>query len=249
MKGLIKISKRYLGVHNGLHVVEFDPQDFKLVYFDKTKLSAKEYGTAFNAGFFANIKEGSQKFTLPVANLAASTEYGIHTLGEKYIEEWTNKQITNNKVKINCNQNGAPDFKNKLISTLVVTNSNKVYIDDINSLPNDVKFAVSGCPCIKDGDDVNWKTYVSKQGWSSTVYGTSRNWLATKGNKMYLLSGKTTSKNYIFGCEFWYRVRDLKLDSCVGLDGGGSYVFFWEKKLIARTFENRRINSIGIINN
>lgn len=233
--------------YKDLNFYEFPVSKLQLEYWDRPKNSAN-FPVFCNAGFFAYYKEkvsGIDKyFTLPVGNLCCYATY-LTQMGRKYLEEWTGKKITN-QVKINANQNPRNNFKN--VSTLVISNNNTAKIIDSNTLPEDCKFAISGVPTIRNGDDVSWGSYVKPQGWESGMYATYRNWIAiTKTGSMLLISGKTSTNNYIYGMEFWNKVKDLNLiQDCIALDGGGSFI----KKnqgVITKTSENRQINSVLVI--
>lgn len=243
--------KKYLGRHNGFHVVEFEPRDLDIIYFDKPKLNAP-FPTYFNAGFFAyfaeTVKGRKINFTLPVANLVADTDCGVPNLGRKYLAEWTGEKVAE-KVAISCNQNPSADFRNKQIATLLVDRYNRATIQDINVVPGNIRIAVSGVPVIRNGNDVDWHRYVAKQWSSGVMYATYRNFLAVKGQKLYLISGRTATSNYIYGMYFWNRMKDMRFEDCIGLDGGGSYVFRYNGKMISRTAGNRCINNIGVIRN
>lgn len=249
---MIKISKRYLGKHNGLYIIEFDPCDMELLYWDRPKSQASKYNTAFNCGFFGYFSEvvngKRENFTLPVANLACSTAAGIPSLSKKYIEEWTGQPIRNNHFELNVNQ-GTAKLKGKYVSTFIIDNNNKVSIQDVNTIPKNTRVAVAGAPCIKNGDDVDFYGYVKLQGWGSDIFrSTYHTWLAVKNQKAYLIAGKSYTANMIYGMWFWKQVRDLKFDSCILLDGGGSHFSRFDGKWLTRTWEDRRINNIAVIN-
>ena len=243
-------TKRY--TRNGFLIIEFPVEKFKLLYWDRYKNSA-QYSNCFNAGFFAPYAEivngVKQPFTMPVANICVDSSVGIPALGKKYLNEWTRDTgLLYGKVKLSCYQNGAPDYHKNAVSTLVISNSNTAKIVDINALPVDCKYAISGVPCIRGGEDVSWKDYVAPQGWGGGVmYATYRNWLGTGEDKMFLISGRTYASNYIYGMEFYNKVKNLGIKDCIGLDGGGSYFLRLDGKNVKRTLENRRINSIGLI--
>lgn len=234
--------------HEGLRVIEFPILNFKLQYWDKPKMAAK-YPNCFNAGFFAYYSEQGKPFTMPVANLCAGDGGNVPPLGRKYINEWTHNQgLNGDMVKLSAYQNGAPDFSKKEISTLIVYNNGIAKIEDKNVLPPNIRYAVSGVPCIRGGEDVSWSKYVAKQGWGSGVmYATYRNWIGIGGGRMFLISGRTCSGNYIYGMEFYNKVKDLGIEDCIGLDGGGSYFLRLNGKSIAQTAGNRSVNNIGII--
>lgn len=247
MKGLIKISKKYIGRIKGLDIVECLPSDLDFIYWDRPKSQADNYSTSFNLGFFGNFKEGNQKFTLPTANLACSIEAGIPSLSKKYLEEWTGKTINTNHIELNCNQ-GIADFKNKRVTTFIVDNQNRASMQDVNSVPSNTRICVSAAPCISDGKDVDFYRYVKLQGWGSDIFrSTYHNWLGIKGNKVYLISGKSQTSNMIYGMWLFNTLKDYKFEQVCLLDGGGSYYFRYDNKWISRTFEDRRINTIGVI--
>lgn len=241
--------KKYLGKHNGFHIVEFEPRDFDIIYYDKPKRNAP-YSTYFNAGFFAyfseTVKGKKVNFTLPIANLKAEIDIGMPELGRKYLEEWTDGEVVN-QVILSCNQNPSAEFRNKPIATLMVDKYNHATIQDVNAIGSGIRVAVSGVPVIKDGDDVDWHRYVAKQWSGGVMYAAYRNFIAVKGQKLYLISGKTATANYIYGMYFWNRMKDMKFDDCIGLDGGGSFVFKYNGRLISATAGNRSINNIGVI--
>lgn len=231
---------------NGLSVVEFPASDFKLAWHDKPKLTAK-HDVCFNVGFFAGYSESGKWFTLPVANICMDAD-GLTDLPKKYILEWTqNKGLANGKIKMSCNENGSKQFYNKKVSTLIIDSKSKVTVSECNSLPSDCKYAVSGMPVIRDGVDVSWTKFVLPQGWGTdTIRATYRNFIGNKGDKMYLISGASTTANHISTSETYNKVKSLGLTDLIALDGGGSF-FSKVGETILKTTENRQINSIGII--
>ena len=238
--------------HNGLLVIDFPVANLRLLYWDKPKMSAM-FMNCFNAGFFAPYAERvdgiKRNFTMPVANLCVDTGSNVPELGQKYINEWTHGTgLSRGQVKLSCTQNGEADFKRKPVATLIINNAGKAYVQDVDVLPDDCRYAVSGVPCIRNSNDVDWKYYVKPQGWRDDVMRPAyRNWLGIKGNQMFLISGRTYKGNYIYGMEFWKKMRDIGMTDCIGLDGGGSYFLRLNGKTVKRTAENRQINSIGVI--
>jgi hypothetical protein len=74
------------------------------------------------------------------------------------------------------------------------------------------------------------------------MYATYRNWLGVRDGEIWIISGKTTSKNYIYGMEFWKKVHDEGFDDIIALDGGGSFMHKVGTKKVL-TAENRRISN------
>jgi hypothetical protein len=137
----------------------------------------------------------------------------------------------------------ANEFYGKTVATLVVPAVGAPYVADLKEAPADCKYAISGVPTVRNGDDVMWHEYVKPQGWGDgCMYATYRNWLGVRGGEIWIISGKTTSKNYIYGMEFWRKVREEGFDDIIALDGGGS---FMHKVGVRKTLtaENRRISN------
>lgn len=224
--------------------------DFKILYWDKPKKSAP-YKNYISGGFFAYYSEPvngrTVRFTMPVANLCCDIDNS--SFGIKYLNEWTKKKgIVNGKLKITGNQNANAQFKNKNISTLVVTSS-KAYIKAINTLPTDCKYAISGVPVIENGKDVSWRNYASKQGFTSgNMYATYRNWLGIKNGEIVIISGRTSTGNYLSTSEIFNKVRGEGISDLIALDGGGSFILKQNNRNILSTLENRQVNNIIVFN-
>ena len=75
------------------------------------------------------------------------------------------------------------------------------------------------------------------------MYATQRNWVGIRNNEIWLITGKTTTKNYIQTKEIWNKIKDEKFEDVIALDGGGSYIFR-EGNNIKKTWENRRVNNL-----
>lgn len=127
---------------------------------------------------------------------------------------------------------------------MIVPKDGKPYIIDTNSIPDNAEYAISGVPTVRHGDDVDYYNYVTKQGWdSSCMYGTYRNWLGIRDGKIWKISGRTYSNNYIYGMEFWKKIKNEQFEDVICLDGGGSYY----KKINGRiqaTSGSRSVNNI-----
>lgn len=221
---------------NGLTICRAD--DFSIEYCDRKKKNIQE-DRYINGGFFGNYKTASGAlFTLPVGNLVCDIG-GVDPAAEQYIKPY----IIGGKLRIGCDNNASAQYHGRKVSTLVKTRSGKVYVADLSAPPSDAIYAISGVPTVRNGDDVDYYNYVKAQGWDeSCMYATYRNWLGVRNGEIWVISGKTETKNYIYGMEFWKKIRAEGFTDIICLDGGGSYM----RKTAAgkyATVENRRINN------
>ena len=221
---------------NGLTICRAD--DFSIEYCDRKKKNIPE-DRYINGGFFGNYKSASGSlFTLPVGNLVCDIG-GVDPAAEQYIKPY----ISGGKLRIGCDNNASAQYHGRKVSTLVKTRSGKVYVADLPAPPSDAIYAISGVPTVRGCDDVDYYNYVKAQGWDeSCMYATYRNWLGVRDGKIWVISGKTATRNYIYGMEFWKKIRDEKFDDIICLDGGGSYVRKTGTGKYA-TVGNRRINN------
>ena len=221
---------------NGLTICRAD--DFSIEYCDRKKKNIPE-DRYINGGFFGNYKSASGSlFTLPVGNLVCDIG-GVDPAAEKYIKPY----ISGGKLRIGCDNNASAQYHGRKVSTLVKTRSGKVYVADLSAPPSDAIYAISGVPTVRDGDDVDYYNYVKAQGWDeSCMYATYRNWLGIRNGEIWVISGKTSTRNYIYGMEFWKKISGEGFSDIICLDGGGSYVRKTSDGKYA-TVENRRINN------
>lgn len=220
---------------NGLTICRAD--DFGIEYHDAGKKNISE-DRYINGGFFGAYKGALGMFTLPVANLVCDIGR-IDPDAEKYIKPY----VRGGKLRYGCNDNASTQFHGKKVSTLVKTSSGRVYVADLSEPPSDAIYAISGVPTVRGGDDVDYYNYVKAQGWDeSCMYATYRSWLGVRDGKIWVISGKTATKNYIYGMEFWRKIKGEKFDDIICLDGGGSYVRKTGTGKYATT-GNRRINN------
>ena len=230
-----KTQERTNHTVNGLTICRAD--DFGIEYHDAGKKNISE-DRYINGGFFGAYKGALGNFTLPVANLVCDIGR-IDPDAEKYIKPY----VRGGKLRYGCNDNASTQFRGKKVSTLVKTSSGKVYVADLSEPPSDAIYAISGVPTVRGGDDVDYYNYVKSQGWDeSCMYATYRNWLGVRDGKIWVISGKTSTRNYIYGMEFWKKIRGEKFDDIICLDGGGSYVRKTGTGKYA-TVGNRRINN------
>lgn len=214
---------------------------FRIVYHDSKKVGAN-YLNYLNGGFFGNFKSASGVvYTLPVGNLVCDP-WHVPAEGQADILP----HVTNGKLRWGCQDNHSKQFSGKKVSTLVVPAAGKPYIEDLNAPPANCLYAISGVPTVRNGDDVDYYNYVKAQGWDdSCMYATWRNWLGVRNGEIWIINGKTTSNNYIYGMEFWKKVKDEGFDDIICLDGGGSEIYKAEG-VVQRTYENRRINNLVV---
>ena len=221
---------------NGLTICRAD--DFSIEYCDRKKKNIPE-DRYINGGFFGNYKSASGAlFTLPVGNIVCDIG-GVDPAAEQYIKPY----ISGGKLRLGCDNNASAQYHGRKVSTLVKTRSGKVYVADLSAPPSDAIYAISGVPTVRNGDDVDYYNYVKAQGWDeSCMYSTYRNWLGIRDGKIWVISGKTSTRNYIYGMEFWRKIKGEKFDDVICLDGGGSYVRKTGTGKYA-TVGNRRINN------
>ena len=221
---------------NGLTICRAD--DFSIEYCDRKKKNIPE-DRYINGGFFGNYKSATGSlFTLPVGNLVCDIG-GVDPAAEKYIKPY----ISGGKLRLGCDNNASAQYHGRKVSTLVKTRSGKVYVADLSAPPSDAIYAISGVPTVRNGDDVDYYNYVKKQGWDeSCMYATYRNWLGIRDGEIWVISGKTSTRNYIYGMEFWKKINGEGFSDIICLDGGGSYVRKTSAGKYA-TVENRRINN------
>jgi hypothetical protein len=232
--------------HNGLTVTEFSPKSLRLQWWDAAKNSVP--ANSFSGGFFgkfADIDPKKPNYTLPVANILCDAgNIGVQQTAD--IRSWGG--TVEKKVSLNCNQNAKDNrYKGKKVSTFIIDTSGKASVQEIDKIPANARYAMSGVPVIRDGSDVSWTKFAVPQGWQGDpMYGTKRNWLGIKCDcTCVLISGATTTGNYISTSELYGKVKTLGIRDLIALDGGGSYI----NKVggTDKTAENRRINNIGVI--
>ena len=226
---------------NGLMFERID--NFAIKYWDKPKKQIPNNSST--GGFWAAYSSsGGEKFTLPVANLVCDCALSdVPVAAQKYIKP----HISGGKLRINCADNQSSQFKGKKVSTLIIPSSGKPYIDDVSAVPSNAKYAISGVPTVRNGDDVDYYNYVKVQGWDdSCMYATWRSWLGVRGGEIWRISGRTYRKNYIYGMERWKKLKSEGCDDVITLDGGGSWAVRRGSSYSA-TAGDRCINNIILI--
>ena len=212
-------------------------RNFKIKYTDEPKKTYR-YQNEASGGFFGNFKRDGVLYTLPVGNLVCDC------IDMESRASWGDikDRCKGGKLRLST-YDRANEFYGRAVATLVVPASGQPYVADLKEAPADCKYAISGVPTVRNGDDVMWHEYVKPQGWGDgCMYATYRNWLGVRDGEIWIISGKTTSKNYIYGMEFWKKVREEGFDDIIALDGGGSFVHkVGVKKTL--TAENRRISN------
>ncbi len=227
--------------HDGLTFMR--ARNFQIKYFDKPKRSAP-YASYGNGGFFAYfVSESGEKFTLPVGNLVCDcNDDDIPKQARKYLDRYT----SGGKLRYGCNSNQTPQYKGgRLVSTLIVPSSGVPYIDDVSEPASGCKYAISGVPTIRHGDDVDYYSYVKSQGFDESCMGAAyRTWIGLRDGEIWIITGKTSSKNFIYGMEFWKKVRCEGFDDVIAIDGGGSAFVKYNGSNVTNTSENRSVNNL-----
>ncbi len=215
----------------------------RLVYHDKRK-GLIPGQNACNADFFGDYKRGRTAYTLPRGNLVC--DMGSYQVPED-VKQDLSQYINAGKLRYSCNDNAAnSQFIGKNVSTLVIPSSGKPYVADIQTVPAAAKYAVSGVPCVRHGNDVDFYNYVVPMGWpKDTVRNTYHNWLGVRDGEVWLITGKSAAKsgNMIYGMWFWNIVKDEGFDDIIKLDGGGSYYCKIGGKVLTGSSGTRQINA------
>ncbi len=235
-------------VKDGVHF-RYTPQEkWRLLYWDKAKrtTTVKDYG---NGGFFALYAEkvGSTTvyFTLPVANLVADIdEASVEAVPLKYLKEIGT--LAGGKLRIDCRRNTSAQFKGKSPTTLIIDSAGKASIKQLNALPDDVRYAVSGVPVMLSGRDVSWSSEVLAEGWDGSVVGAGwHTFLAVKDGNVVRIGMQTQKANCISSSEAYNRLKAFGFTDAIKLDGGDSFIFDSAGKNVAVSVGDRRINNLA----
>jgi hypothetical protein len=215
----------------------------RLVYLDAKK-STMAGKNCCNANFFGNYKRGKVEYTLPRGVLVCDMgKYKIPSEVGQDIAHF----ISGGKLVYNCADNAADsEFRGKKVSTLIIPETGKPYVDDVIEVPANTKYAVSGVPVLRNGNDVDFYNYVVRQGWGADcVRNTYHNWLGVRNGEIWLITGKSAAKsgNMIYGMWFWDLVKDEGFEDVIKLDGGGSYYCRVGGKALSGSSGLRRINA------
>ena len=133
------------------------------------------------------------------------------------------------------------EFYNKPSTTFIIENNN-ARIEDITQLKDSFDYAITGTPIIRNSADVKFKTYVKSLGWSgASLYATKRVMIGLKPNDatIYILGWKSTTSNCIYSGETWKKLKDFGFKDVIALDGGGSYHYVVNNKVVDTMSENR----------
>lgn len=231
----VKRASKYT-LKNGLTFERLD--NFSIAYWDKPKRDIPT--NASTGGFWAAYSSAEGYFTLPVGNIVCDCKLSnIPLAARPHIA----KYCSGGKLRINCNDNNSAQFHGKRVSTLIVPRDGKPYIDDVSAVPADARYAISGVPTVRDHDDVDYYNYVKPQGWDDSCMGAAwRSWLGIRDGAVWRIYGRTYRSNYIYGMEFWEKVKNEGFDDIICLDGGGSWAI--RGKNLSATVGNRSINNI-----
>lgn len=230
--------------YNGANIYKVPVELFKVKWLDKTKRSGG-YTSYFNAGYFGNFAENGVKFTLPVGNLVADiNEDEVNPIVMRYLKE---RKVANGKVYFPSSQNVDATFRKSKVSTLCIYQDNKVSIEKINGLTDDIKYAISGAPVIYNGEQCK---NITEEGWNVGVgRATYHIFVGIKANEsyIYVFSYNSTTSNCFTTGEIYDKFKGFGFTSLIKLDGGGSAYAKINGVEEANTSENRQINNIIVI--
>jgi N-acetylmuramoyl-L-alanine amidase CwlA len=197
---------------NDVHVQVILPDKFKIKVVDEKKQNIKENNYA-NAGFFANADSG----TIPVGHLVVG-----------------GKVITNAKTQADWLNTARHEH-----TTIVVYSDDTVAViktADIESIQN-VKYAISGIPIIRNGYKVSMDEIKSEGYFGNECYWTWHGFLGVRHGKLVYVASETDFDMMP------YLMEVLGITDAIKLDGGGSFILHNGKFRVA-TDENRKINNI-----
>ena len=215
--------------------------DFSILYWDKSK----KKGTAnsyINGGFFGYFKEGITDFTLPTGNLVCDVtgESCLKYAASRYFQPY----IQNGKFRYGTADNASKQFKGKAVTTFILPANGKPCVRELAAPPADCRYAISGIPVIRDGVDVSYNKFVKPQGWdASPFYATTRNFIGLKGSEIYIVSGKSTTENFVATSEVYEKLKSFGFEQLLALDGGGSYYHMYKGKADI-VWTDRNVNNI-----
>ena len=241
----------YKKINDSLHYVKIPASDFKIKLWDKAKKTT-EISNYCSGGFFGTFTYDGVTFTLPGGNLVADiTESSIIQKTRDWMKAWNIWSDGQTKVRKNCTSTPSDSqfYNGKSISTLILNSSNAFSIERVSSVPTSAKYAISGAPAMKNGNDPSWTGDVVPEGWDSGfTYATWHGLLCTTSNtnEVIYVAMKSTTSNLIQTSEAYNKLVSLGLGikNAIVLDGGGSFVLDNGGTNVAVTSENRRINNL-----
>ena len=234
-------------VEDGIHTIQCSPKEFSLVLVNEKKKNINKK-TYTNANFFGNYSEQGESFTLPAGHLIA--DYEAQSKWERHYCEERGKFIGD---KFYFDVGKWPvdkQFYGKSLSTLIVENG-KARIEEVKKLKDSYEYAVSGVPVMRNGQDVKFYGDVTGQGYDgSTLYATKHIFVGLKpnDNHIYIMGYKTTTSNLVYSAEMFKKLSKLGYSDVIKLDGGGSYHFEVNNKVVDTMSENRRISAVICVN-
>lgn len=234
-------------IEDGIHTIQCSPKEFSLVLVDERKKNIEKI-TYTNANFFGNYSEQGESFTLPAGHLIA--DYEAQSKWERHYCKERGKFIGD---KFYFDAGKWPvdkQFYGKSLSTLIVENG-KARIEEVKNLKDSYEYAVSGVPIMRNGQDVKFYGDVTGQGYDgSTLYATKHIFVGLKPNddRIYIMGYKTTTSNLVYSAEMFKKLSKLGYSDVIKLDGGGSYHFEVDNKVVDTMSENRRISAVACVN-
>lgn len=198
-------------------------KNFRLFWHDKPKFMKPDDRPArwCNANFFAAFKSaGGEYFTLPVANFVCDINpTGLSAAVQKEVKP---RIYGGKKLRWRCADNKGKEFHGKYVSTLIVPSTGDPYIAEVSAPPANCKYAISGVPVIRGGEDVSWNSFAKKQGWvDGNCRAALHTFLGLRDGEIYVITGRTTTYQMVRTSEVYNKLHRY-FDEVIKLDGGGS---------------------------
>lgn len=135
-------------------------------------------------------------------------------------------------------------------TTLLVFNDGTARMANVYDISHysNLRCAIGGVPFMLNGQEVSLSKDIKTQGWSGgNYYRTWHGFLTVQGNEIWYIAAYVGNSNDVKATTEIFKF--LQQIGCTGtvikLDGGGSFIFKRNGKVVKATSENRVINYIG----
>lgn len=235
-------------IENGIHTIKCLPKEFSIVLVNEKKKNVKK-ATYTNLNFFGNYSEQGEPFTLPAGHLIAKFE--SNSKWEKHYCQERGKFIGDKFIFDAGKFSYDKQFYNKNLTTFYIENG-VAKIGEMKTLNQNYEFAASGVPIMRNGRTATFYGDVVSQGFNGSVlYATKHIFIGLKPNDphIYIMGYKSTTSNLVLTDEVYKKMKALGYSDVVKFDGGGSYHFEVNNKVVDTMSENRRISAIVCVEN